>query len=70
MNLLQEALYKQQTNFLEPDFEKLYSVIRNRITHRSLLVLFTNFESMESLAKGNAIIEADRQISFTAGCVF
>jgi len=49
MNLLQESLYKQQTHFLEPDFEKLYSVIRNRITHRSLLVLFTNFESLESL---------------------
>ena len=51
MNLLLEALYKQQTQYLEPDFEKLFSVIRNRITHRSLLVLFTNFESMESLAR-------------------
>ncbi|MBS1609616.1 MAG: DUF58 domain-containing protein [Bacteroidetes bacterium] len=51
MNLLQELLYKQQTFFLEPDFEKLYSVIRNRITHRSLLILFTNFESVESLER-------------------
>ncbi|MBS1576527.1 MAG: DUF58 domain-containing protein, partial [Bacteroidetes bacterium] len=51
MNLLQELLYKQQTFFLEPDFEKLYSVIRNRITHRSLLILFTNFESVESLKR-------------------
>ena len=46
-----EALYKQETNFLEPDFEKLFSVVRNRIAHRSLLVLFTNFESMESLQR-------------------
>jgi uncharacterized protein (DUF58 family) len=51
MNLLQETLYKQQTLFLEPDFEKLYSVIRNRITHRSLMILFTNFESIESLER-------------------
>ncbi|MGC4036878.1 MAG: DUF58 domain-containing protein [Chitinophagaceae bacterium] len=51
MNLLQETLYKQQTLFLEPDFEKLYSVIRTRITHRSLMVLFTNFESLESLER-------------------
>lgn len=51
MNLLQEALYRQQTKFREPDFEKLYSVIRNRITHRSLLVLFTNFESIEGLER-------------------
>jgi hypothetical protein len=44
-------LYRQQTKFKEADFEKLYSIIRNRITHRSLLVLFTNFESMDSLER-------------------
>jgi uncharacterized protein (DUF58 family) len=48
---IMEALYKQETNFLEPDFEKLFSIVRNRITHRSLLVMFTNFESMESLER-------------------
>jgi uncharacterized protein (DUF58 family) len=51
INLLLETLYKQQTNFLESDFEKLFSVIRNRVTNRSLLVLFTNFESLESLQR-------------------
>ena len=51
MNLVLEALYRQKTQFLEPDFEKLFSVIRNRITNRSLLVLFTNFESLESLQR-------------------
>lgn len=51
MNLVLENLYRQQTQFLEPDFEKLFSVIRNRITNRSLLVLFTNFESLESLKR-------------------
>ncbi len=51
MNQLQEALYGQQTDFLEPDFEKLYSLVRSRITHRSLLLLFTNFESLESLQR-------------------
>lgn len=51
MNLVLETLYRQQTRFLEADFEKLYSVIRNRITHRSLLVMFTNFESMDSLQR-------------------
>jgi uncharacterized protein (DUF58 family) len=51
MNLLQEILYKEQTRFLEADFEKLYAVVRSRITHRSLLVLFTNFESLESLQR-------------------
>jgi len=51
INNILETLYKQQTNFLEPDFEKLFSVVRNRITQRSLLVLFTNFESFESLER-------------------
>jgi uncharacterized protein (DUF58 family) len=51
MNLILEALYRQQTRFLEPDYEKLFSVIRNRITNRSLLVLFTNFESLEGLQR-------------------
>jgi uncharacterized protein (DUF58 family) len=51
INNILETLYKQQTNFQEPDFEKLFSVVRNRITQRSLLVLFTNFESFESLER-------------------
>ena len=51
LNLVLESLYKQETNFLENDFEKLFSVIRNRITQRSLLVLFTNFESLETLQR-------------------
>jgi len=51
INNILETLYKQETNFLEPDFEKLFSVVRNRITQRSLLVLFTNFESIESLER-------------------
>jgi uncharacterized protein (DUF58 family) len=51
MNKVLETLYKQQTRFLEADFEKLFSAIRNRITNRSLLILFTNFESVESLQR-------------------
>ena len=51
MSLVLETLYKQKTDFLESDFEKLFSVIRNRVTNRSLLILFTNFESLESLQR-------------------
>jgi uncharacterized protein (DUF58 family) len=49
LNDILDTLYRQKTAFLEPDFEKLFSIVRNRITQRSLLVLFTNFESLESL---------------------
>lgn len=51
MNQILESLYRQKTDYLESDFEKLFSVIRNRVTNRSLLVLFTNFESLESLQR-------------------
>jgi uncharacterized protein (DUF58 family) len=57
MNLVLETLYRQKTDFLESDFEKLFSVIRNRITNRSLLVLFTNFESVESLQREMAALK-------------
>ncbi|RYZ26290.1 MAG: DUF58 domain-containing protein, partial [Chitinophagaceae bacterium] len=51
INNILESLYKQKTDFLEPDMEQLFSVVRNRITQRSLLVLFTNFESFDSLER-------------------
>ncbi|MBS1564989.1 MAG: DUF58 domain-containing protein, partial [Bacteroidetes bacterium] len=51
MNAILEVLYNQKTRYLESDFEKLYTLIRNKITQRSLLVLFTNFESMSSLQR-------------------
>lgn len=51
MNHILETLYNQQTRFLETDYEKLYAQIRNRITQRSLIVLFTNFESLSSLQR-------------------
>ncbi|MEO7960501.1 MAG: DUF58 domain-containing protein, partial [Ginsengibacter sp.] len=47
-NILQ-TLYNQKTGFLESDFEMLYMEIRNRIRHRSLVILFTNFESLSGL---------------------
>jgi len=44
-----QLLYNQTTGFLESDFEMLYMQIRNRIKNRSLLILFTNFESLSGL---------------------
>jgi uncharacterized protein (DUF58 family) len=51
MGHILETLYNQQTKFLESDFEKLYGHIRTRISQRSLIVLFTNFESMSGLQR-------------------
>ncbi|MFK7904379.1 MAG: DUF58 domain-containing protein, partial [Chitinophagales bacterium] len=49
MRTIQEGLYKLQTRFLESDYEKLYANIRHKINRRSLLLLFTNFESLTAL---------------------
>lgn len=51
INKILEALYNQQTRYLEQDFEKLYAVIRNQVTNRGLIILFTNFESLEGLQR-------------------
>jgi uncharacterized protein (DUF58 family) len=44
-------LYNLRTQFLESDFAFLYKLITTRITQRSLLILFTNFESLTALAR-------------------
>ncbi len=49
MQLILESLYNVKTDFFETDFSRLYSHIKQHITHRSLLLLYTNFETMDSL---------------------
>ena len=46
-----QLLYKENTAFLESDFEMLYTQVRNKIKQRSLLILFTNFESTNGLKR-------------------
>jgi uncharacterized protein (DUF58 family) len=51
MQSILEVLYNQKTRYLESDMERLYAHIRLKITQRSLIVLFTNFESMSGLQR-------------------
>ncbi len=44
-----EVLYRQKTQFLETDYEALYATVRTQIRQRSLLLLFTNFETVSAL---------------------
>lgn len=46
-----EALYKEKTRYLESNLELLYNVTRKTIKQRSLIVFFSNFESMHSLER-------------------
>ncbi len=49
MSLISEALYNIKTTFSESDFSRLYAIVKRKITHRSLLILYTNFETMDAL---------------------
>lgn len=51
MRRIQEALYNQKSLFNESNFELLYNTIRRTIKTRSLLVLFTNFETVFAMRR-------------------
>jgi uncharacterized protein (DUF58 family) len=46
---IMEVLYKEKTRYLETNMEALYLSIRGVLKQRSLVVFFTNFESMSAL---------------------
>ncbi len=51
MHRILETLYNQQTQFKESDYEAVWSTVHRRITQRSLILLFTNFETYSSLER-------------------
>ena len=48
---IMELLHAAKTGFLESDFGKVYATVKQRITQRSLLLVFTNFETLSSLQR-------------------
>ncbi len=49
LNTILESLYNIDTKFLDADFGVLQSLVKRKITHRSLIMLYTNFEHISSL---------------------
>ena len=49
--VLNEVLYKIDTDYSDSDFGFLYGMVKRKITQRSLLILYTNFEHMSSLER-------------------
>ena len=45
MRLIQESLFNQKTLYKEGNYDVLYQSIRRTVKSRSLLMLFTNFET-------------------------
>jgi len=46
-----ESLYHQTTDYLDSDLNLLYSNLRKKVTKRSLVILYTNFNSLISLKR-------------------
>ena len=46
---ISQMLYNVQTNFYESDFNRLYQDVKFTIGQRSLILLFTNFETLDAV---------------------
>lgn len=55
---LLESLYSIKTEFLDSDFALLYTWVKRKITHRSLLLVYTNFEHMNGLNRSLLYLKA------------
>lgn len=51
MQKILDLLYLQKTDFLETDFESLAATVLRKVTQRSLFLIFTNFETLNSLKR-------------------
>ena len=51
MQTILQTLYGQATDYQETDMESLYVTVKRKVHQRSLLLLFTNYESMHALER-------------------
>ncbi len=58
LNTINDALYNITTKYTDADFGYLYAVIKRKITQRSLLILYTNFEHISSLKRQLPFLKA------------
>ena len=49
MQQIMESLYNIKTDYFESDFSRLYVDIKKHINQRSLIMLYTNFETLDGL---------------------
>ena len=51
MHTILELLYAEKTNYTESNYELLHATVRSKLPQRSLLLLYTNFETLSSLER-------------------
>ena len=58
LNHIMEALYNINTGYFDSDYSLLYSRVKKYLSHRSLLMLYTNFEHMSGLKRQLPFLKA------------
>ena len=58
INTISENLYATRTQYLDADFNRLYAHVKRKITQRSLLLLYTNFEHISALKRQLPYLQA------------
>jgi uncharacterized protein (DUF58 family) len=58
LNRILESLYNVDTQFTDSDYSLLYAQLKRKVTQRSLLLLYTNFEHMSGLKRQLPFLQA------------
>ena len=58
LNRILETLYNIDTQYSDSDFGLLYAQLKRKVTHRSLLLLYTNFEHLSGLKRQMPYLQA------------
>ncbi|MFD1063515.1 DUF58 domain-containing protein [Winogradskyella litorisediminis] len=58
LNRILESLYNINTLFSDSDYSLLYAQLKRKVTHRSLLLLYTNFEHLSALKRQMPYLQA------------
>jgi uncharacterized protein (DUF58 family) len=56
INRFLETLYNLRTSFMEPNYEALYPFVHRRVAQRSMLVLFSNFETLYAMQSKRSVL--------------
>lgn len=65
-----ESLYKEKESDLEANYELLFQAVKHFVTQRSLLIIYTNFESYYSLERVLPILRKINQMHLVLVVIF
>ncbi|WP_417235987.1 DUF58 domain-containing protein [Bizionia paragorgiae] len=58
LNVILQRLYNIKTQYYDSDYGLLYAQLKRKVTHRSLLILYTNFEHISALKRQLPYLQA------------